>query len=422
MVLNYKGKNLKRVVVTGIGAITPIGNSKDDFWDGVLSGKNGIDYVTRFDTTEFRSQIGGEVKGFDGEKFISRKEASRLPLFIQYAIGGAVTAREDADINLDNIDPYRVGVGIGSGIGGICVMEENARALTLKGPKRVSPFFVPHEIINMASGRVSMLMNAKGPNFASVTACATSNNAIGEAYRLIQQSHADVMFTGGTEAAITPLGYAGFDSMRAMSTRNDDPKHASRPFDKERDGFVMGEGSGIIILESLEHAQKRNANIYVEIVGCGMTADAYDMVHPRNDGEGASKAMEFALEGAKLNPQDVDYINTHGTSTPAGDSAETSAIKMLFDDYAYRIPVSSTKSMTGHLLGAAGAIELIACIGAIKHSSLPPTINLENPDPDCDLDYVPNEGRFAELNVVLSNSFGFGGHNTSIVLKKYGGT
>jgi len=230
------------------------------------------------------------------------------------------------------------------------------------------------------------------------------------------------MFTGGTEAAITPLGYAGFDSMRAMSTRNDDPKHASRPFDKERDGFVMGEGSGIIILESLEHAQKRNANIYAEIVGCGMTADAYDMVHPRNDGEGASKAMEFALEGAKLNPQDVDYINTHGTSTPAGDSAETSAIKMLFDDYAYRIPVSSTKSMTGHLLGAAGAIELIACIGAIEHSSLPPTINLENPDPDCDLDYVPNEGRFAELNVVLSNSFGFGGHNTSIVLKKYGGT
>ena len=410
---------MKRVVVTGMGVVSAVGNNFDDFWAAIAAGTNGIDYITRFDTTDFRTKMGGEVRGFEAESYMDKKDAKRLPLFIQFALASAMMAHKDSGLNLELIDPYRIGVGVGSGIGGICVMEENARLLMEKGPKRVSPFFVPFEIINMASGRISMRLGAKGPNYASVTACATSNNAIGEAFRIVQRGDADVMFTGGSEAAMTPLGFAGFCSMRAMSARNDDPKHASRPFDKNRDGFVMGEGAGVLVLESLEHALDRNAQIYAEIVGYGMTADAYDMVHPISNGEGAAKAMEFALMDAEIDSSEVDYINAHGTSTPAGDPAETQAIKRLFGEHSYKIPVSSTKSMTGHLLGAAGAIEMIATIGSIKHSFVPPTINLVDADPTCDLDYVPNEGRSATINTALSNSFGFGGHNTALVVRKF---
>ena len=410
---------MKRVVVTGMGVVSAVGNNFDDFWAAIAAGTNGIDYITRFDTTDFRTKMGGEVRGFEAESYMDKKDAKRLPLFIQFALASAMMAHKDSGLNLELIDPYRIGVGVGSGIGGICVMEENARLLMEKGPKRVSPFFVPFEIINMASGRISMRLGAKGPNYASVTACATSNNAIGEAFRIVQRGDADVMFTGGSEAAMTPLGFAGFCSMRAMSARNDDPKHASRPFDKNRDGFVMGEGAGVLVLESLEHALDRNAQIYAEIVGYGMTADAYDMVHPISNGEGAAKAMEFALMDAEIDSSEVDYINAHGTSTPAGDPAETQAIKRLFGEHSYKIPVSSTKSMTGHLLGAAGAIEMIATIGSIKHSFVPPTINLVDADPTCDLDYVPNEGRSTTINTALSNSFGFGGHNTALVVRKF---
>ena len=410
---------MKRVVVTGMGVVSAVGNNFDDFWASIAAGTNGIDDITRFDTTDFRTKMGGEVRGFEAESYMDKKDAKRLPLFIQFALASAMMAHKDSGLNLELIDPYRIGVGVGSGIGGICVMEENARLLMEKGPKRVSPFFVPFEIINMASGRISMKLGAKGPNYASVTACATSNNAIGEAFRIVQRGDADVMFTGGSEAAMTPLGFAGFCSMRAMSARNDDPKHASRPFDKNRDGFVMGEGAGVLVLESLEHALDRNAQIYAEIVGYGMTADAYDMVHPISNGEGAAKAMEFALMDAEIDLSEVDYINAHGTSTPAGDPAETQAIKRLFGERSYKIPVSSTKSMTGHLLGAAGAIEMIATIGSIKHSFVPPTINLVDADPTCDLDYVPNEGRSATINTALSNSFGFGGHNTALVVRKF---
>ncbi len=410
---------MKRVVVTGMGVVSAVGNNFDDFWASIAAGTNGIDDITRFDTTDFRTKMGGEVRGFEAESYMDKKDAKRLPLFIQFALASAMMAHKDSGLNLELIDPYRIGVGVGSGIGGICVMEENARLLMEKGPKRVSPFFVPFEIINMASGRISMKLGAKGPNYASVTACATSNNAIGEAFRIVQRGDADVMFTGGSEAAMTPLGFAGFCSMRAMSARNDDPKHASRPFDKNRDGFVMGEGAGVLVLESLDHALDRNAQIYAEIVGYGMTADAYDMVHPISNGEGAAKAMEFALMDAEIDSSEVDYINAHGTSTPAGDPAETQAIKRLFGEHSYKIPVSSTKSMTGHLLGAAGAIEMIATIGSIQHSFVPPTINLVDADPTCDLDYVPNEGRSATINTALSNSFGFGGHNTALVVRKF---
>ncbi len=410
---------MKRVVVTGMGVVSAVGNNFDDFWASIAAGTNGIDCITRFDTTDFRTKMGGEVRGFEAESYMDKKDAKRLPLFIQFALASAMMAHKDSGLNLELIDPYRIGVGVGSGIGGICVMEENARLLMEKGPKRVSPFFVPFEIINMASGRISMKLGAKGPNYASVTACATSNNAIGEAFRIVQRGDADVMFTGGSEAAMTPLGFAGFCSMRAMSARNDDPKHASRPFDKNRDGFVMGEGAGVLVLESLDHALDRNAQIYAEIVGYGMTADAYDMVHPISNGEGAAKAMEFALMDAEIDLSEVDYINAHGTSTPAGDPAETQAIKRLFGERSYKIPVSSTKSMTGHLLGAAGAIEMIATIGSIQYSFVPPTINLVDADPNCDLDYVPNEGRSATINTALSNSFGFGGHNTALVVRKF---
>ena len=412
---------MERVVITGLGVISPIGNSKEEFWTSLAAGKNGIGYLTHFDATDFRTQIGGEVKAFKPEEHLSPKAAKRFPLVIQYALVSAMIAQQDADLDLSDTDPYRAGVGVGSGIGGISVLEDNARLLMEKGPSRVSPFFVPYEIINMAAGQISIHLKLKGPNFASVTACATSNNAIGEAFRIVQRGDADVMFTGGTEAAVTPLSYAGFCSMRAMSTRNEEPERASRPFDKDRDGFVMGEGAGVLVLESLTHALNRNARIYAEVVGYGMSSDAYDMVHPGEDGEGASKAMEFALKDAGAALEEVDYINAHGTSTPAGDVAETVAIKNLFGSHAEHIAVSSTKSMMGHLLGAAGAVELIATVCAVEKGYVPPTINYETPDPDCDLDYVPNEGRPTDIRVALSNAFGFGGHNTSIAIRKYDG-
>ena len=412
---------MERVVITGIGVVNAIGNTKEEYWDTLATGKNGIGPITYFDASEHRTQIAGEVKNFQAEAYMDRRSASRLPLFIQYALAASIMAHEDAGLELDKVDPYRAGVQIGSGIGGIGVLEDNAKTLAEKGAKRVSPFLVPYMIINMAAGQVSIRFNLKGPNSASVTACASANHSIGDSFRIIQRGEADVMFTGGTESAITPLAFAGFCSMRAMSERNDAPERASRPFTKDRDGFVMGDGAGVLILESLSHAKKRGVHIYAEIIGYGMTSDAHDMVSPPENGEGAAKAMEFALQDAELPLDAVDYINAHGTSTPIGDVAETNAIKTLFGEHAYKIPVSSTKSMIGHLLGAAGAVELIACLGGMEKGYLPPTINYDMPDEACDLDYVPNESRDAKIEVVLSNAFGFGGHNTSIAVRKFSG-
>ena len=412
---------MERVVITGIGVVNAIGNTKEAYWDALASGKNGIGPLTYFDASEHRTQIAGEVKNFQAEQYMDRRAASRLPLFIQFALAAAVMAREDAGLDLDTVDPYRAGVQIGSGIGGIGVLEDNAKLLAEKGAKRVSPFLVPYMIINMAAGQISIRFNLKGPNSTSVTACASANHSMGDSFHIIQRGDADVMFTGGTESAITPLAFAGFCSMRALSERNDEPERASRPFTKDRDGFVMGDGGGVLIFESLSHAKKRDAHIYAEVVGFGMTSDAHDMVSPPENGEGAAKAMAFALRNAGLSLDAVDYINAHGTSTPIGDVAETNAIKSLFGEQAYKIPVSSTKSMVGHLLGAAGAVELIACLCAMEKGFLPPTINYDMPDEACDLDYVPNESRDAKISVALSNAFGFGGHNTSIAIRKFAG-
>ena len=380
---------MERVVITGIGVLNAIGNSKDEFWEALAIGKNGIGPLTHFDATDHRTQIAGEVKNFQPEKYLDRKATSRYPLFIQYALVAAIMAFEDAELELSKVNPYRAGVQIGSGIGGIGVLEDNAKILAEKGAKRVSPFLVPYMIINMAAGLVSIHFNLKGPNSASVTACASANHSMGDSFRMIQRGEVDVMFTGGTESAITPLAFAGFGSMRAMSARNHEPERASRPFNKDRDGFVMGEGAGILILESLSHAKKRGAHIYAEIIGYGMTSDAHDMVSPPENGEGAAKAMEFALRDAGLPLDAVDYINAHGTSTPIGDVAETNAIKTLFGEHAYNIPVSSTKSMVGHLLGAAGSVELIACLGGMAKGYLPPTINYDMPDEACDPGLCP---------------------------------
>lgn len=412
---------MERVVITGIGVINAIGKTKEEYWDALAIGKNGIGPLTYFDASKHRTQIAGEVKDFEPEQYMDRRAAARLPLFIQFGLAAAHMAHKDSGLDLNTLDPYRAGVQIGSGIGGIGVLEENAKILAEKGPKRVSPFLVPYLIINMAAGQISIQFNLKGPNSSSVTACASANHSIGDSLRIIQRGEADVMFTGGTESAITPLAFAGFCSMRAMSARNDEPERASRPFTKDRDGFVMGDGAGVLILESLSHAKKRNAHIYAEVIGFGMTSDAHDMVSPPESGEGAVKAMEFALRDAQLPHDAIDYINAHGTSTPIGDVAETNAIKTLFGERAYKIPVSSTKSMTGHLLGAAGAVELIACIGGMKKGFLPPTINYDLPDETCDLDYVPNESRDAKIEIALSNAFGFGGHNTSIAIRKFSG-
>lgn len=409
----------RRVVVTGMGAITPIGLDVDSYWSNLKKGVSGLGYITKFDISEYDAKIAGEVKDFNSEMYLEKKEARRMDYFCQYAVAAANQAVEDSGIDFKSIDTTRAGVIIGSGVGGMVTVQNEYLKLLEKGPKRVSPFFVPTMILNMASGHVSIRHGLKGPNTAVVTACATSTNAIGDAFNMIKRNDADIMIAGGTEAAICELSIAGFASMKALSTHNEDPRAASRPFDFERDGFVMGEGAGILILEELEHALKRGAKIYAEIIGYGMSADAYHITAPAPDGEGAVRAMENALADAGITYDQIDYINAHGTSTPMNDRLETLAVKTVFKDRAYNIPISSTKSMTGHLLGAAGAVEAIAVIKTIKDSFIHPTINYKTPDPDCDLDYVPNKGREQKVEKAISNSFGFGGHNASIIISSY---
>ena len=412
----------RRVVVTGIGALSSVGVGIDEFWQGIVAGKSGIKRVTRvLEKYQSACKIAGEIPDFDPLKFgIDGKQMKRMDRFIQFAVAASNMAVEDAKLDMSKEDPERVGTVVGSAAGGFESIEKNFHALLEKGPDRCSPFTVPMLIVNMAAGWVSMLHNAKGPNSCTVTACATSTHSIGDAAKLIERGDADVMFAGGTEAPITSLCMAGFASARTLSTRNDEPERASRPFDQDRDGFVMGEGGGILILESLDHALDRGARIYAEVVGYGLTADANDIVAPCANGDGAARAMLMALKSAKLKPEDVGYINAHGTSTMLGDRAETVAVKRVFGDRAKLVPVSSSKSMTGHLLGAAGAIEAAVAIMAIKDSILPPTINLDKPDPECDLDYVPHKARHnVNINVSMSNSFGFGGHNGCLIFKKY---
>jgi len=408
-----------RVVITGLGAVTPLGNTAEEFWASLTQGKSGIGPITRFDSTGYGTRIAGEVKGFDALKYVDKKDDRKLDLYLKYALACAVMAVEDAGLDPAKEDGNRFGVLVGSGIGGLGTLLDSHKTLLDKGPDRVSPFFIPMLIINMASGLISMRFGARGPNSSVVTACATGNHAIGDATRIIQRGDADVMIAGGAEAIIIPLTIAGFCQMKAMSTRNDEPTKASRPFDAERDGFVAGEGGGLVVLESLEHARRRDARIYAEVVGYGMTGDAHHMTAPDPEGDGAARAMAAALKDAALEPSAVGYINAHGTSTPYNDKFETIAIKRVFGEHARRLPVSSTKSMTGHLLGAAGGIEAVATTLTIYHGVLPPTINYEKPDPDCDLDYVPNQARKQDVEVALSNAFGFGGTNAILAFRKY---
>jgi 3-oxoacyl-[acyl-carrier-protein] synthase II len=408
-----------RVVVTGLGAVTPLGNSVPEYWRAICEGRTGVTLITRFDPKRLDSRIAAEVKGFDPLKVIEKKELKKLDLFIQYAIVAGVEAVEDAKIDFSQVDPTRAGALVGSGIGGILTILEWHRVILERGPSRVSPFFVPSLIVNMASGQLSIRYKLKGPNSSVVTACATGNHAIGDAFRIIQRGEADLMVAGGSEAIIDELPLAGFGQMKALSTRNDEPARASRPFDADRDGFVPGEGAGIVVLESLEHARRRGARIYAELIGYGMTADAYHMTAPDPDGDGAVRAMAGALRDGGLRPEDVGYINAHGTSTPYNDKTETLAIKQVFGNHARTLAVSSTKSMTGHLLGAAGGIEAVVTVLALQQGILPPTINYETPDPDCDLDYVPNTARKADVDVAISNGFGFGGTNATIAFRRW---
>lgn len=407
-----------RVVITGMGAVTALGQDLDTMWNNLVQGKSGVSKIESFDVSEYPTQIAASVKDFNPEDYIDRKEARKMDRFVQFAVAAATSALKDSGLNIaEQANPERVGVMIGSGIGGLGTWEDQHNVLLQKGPKRVSPFFIPMMIANMASGHVSILFGAKGPNSTAVTACATGTHSIGDSYKLIQRGDADVMICGGAEATIRPTGLAGFCAMRAMSTRNDDPEKASRPFDTERDGFVMGEGSGILILESLEHAQKRGAKIYAEVIGYGLSGDAHHMTEP--DPNGPERCMKMAIRDAGIDPSEVDYINAHGTSTPVGDRSETIAIKRAFGEHAGKLAISSTKSMTGHLLGAAGGVEAVICGLTLQHGVIAPTINLEHPDPECDLDYVPNAARKADVRVTMSNSFGFGGHNATIILKKF---
>jgi 3-oxoacyl-[acyl-carrier-protein] synthase II len=409
----------KRVVVTGLAAITPIGNTLTEYWEGLMSGRNGIAPITLFDASRHDCRIAGEVKGFDPHAYLDKKDAKRMDRFAQFAVSASKQAIADAQFVINDLNAQQVGVLIGTGIGGLKVLEEQQEIYLTKGPDRCSPFMIPMMIANMAAGLTAIHVGAKGPNSCSVTACAAGSNAIGDAFRLVQQGYAQAMICGGTEAAVTPLSVAGLAACRAMSTRNDDPAHASRPFDKDRDGFVLGEGCGILVIEELEHALARGARIYAEMVGYGMTCDAYHMTSPVPGGEGAARAISLALKDSNLTPDQISYINAHGTSTPANDSTETTAIKKVLGDYAYQAAISSTKSMTGHLLGGSGGIEAVATVMAVAKDRVPPTINLENPDPDCDLDYVPNQSREMPVEVALSNSFGFGGHNVTLAFKKY---
>ncbi|MFZ1947277.1 MAG: beta-ketoacyl-ACP synthase II [bacterium] len=412
---------LRRVVVTGLGALTPVGLSVEELWRSCLAGKSGIDLITSFDTANFSVKIAGELKGFNPEDHIDRVEARKMDRFVQLAVVASDAAIKDSGLDLDAEDRTRIGVLVGSGVGGIQTLEAQHTNLMTKGPSRVSPFFVPMMIVDMAAGIVSMRQGLKGPNFATVSACSSGAHAIGEAFRMIQFGTADVMVAGGAEGAVSPMTVAGFASMKALSRRNQEPAKASRPFDRDRDGFVLGEGAGILVMETLDHALARGAVIYAEVAGYGASADAYHMTAPDPKGEGAATAMTLALQDAGLGAEDVSYINAHGTSTPYNDKIETTAIKSAFKDHAYRVAVSSTKSMIGHLLGAGGAVEMVVSVLSVKHGQIHPTINLENPDPECDLDYVPGEARKAEVRVALSNSFGFGGHNVSLVTRAYGG-
>ena len=412
----------RRVVVTGIGVVTPLGHQLDTFWHNLVSGQCGIDRITAFDASAFDTQIAGEVKSFDPlPAFPSPKDVRRTDRYSQFGVHAAWQALKDCGAELDKLNRDEIGVIIGSGIGGLETTTVQHKILLERGPGRISPFMIPMLISNMASGLFSMYHNLRGPNFATCSACATANHAIGEAWRTIKMGEAQMMFAGGAEATIVPIGIGGFCAMKAMSTRNHDPKHASRPFDKERDGFVMGEGSGVIALEELAHAKKRGAKIYCEVVGYGNTADAYHLTSPAPDGDGAARCMKMALRNGGLNATDITYINAHGTSTPQGDVCETRAVKTVFGDHARKLAVSSTKGATGHMLGAAGAIEMAVCALAIKHSIVPPTINYEVPDPECDLDCVPNTAREMPVNAVVNNSFGFGGHNSSIAARKFVG-
>lgn len=409
----------KRVVVTGLGAITPIGNNVKDFWEGIKEGKCGIDEITHFDTTGYKVKLAGEVKGFNPEEYLDRRTAKRMDRFSQFAIVAAREAMEDSGINAENTDMNRVGVIIGSGIGGLGTIEKDNRALVEKGPDRVSPMYIPMSIGNMAAGNVAIDLGAKGESVAMVTACASATHSIGESYRMIKHGYEDVVIAGGTEASITPTGIAGFTNIKAL-TQSTDKTRASIPFDKERSGFVMGEGAGIVILEELEHAKKRGAKIYAEIVGYGATSDAYHITSPSPDGEGAARAMTKAIEEAKIKPEELTYINAHGTSTHLNEAGETMAIKKALGEEASRkVMVSSTKGNTGHLLGAAGGVEAVACVKAIEDSFVPPTIGYKVPDEECDLDIVPNKGRNMEIKYAMSNSLGFGGHNSCILFKKY---
>jgi len=409
----------RRVVITGLGAVTPVGNDIETFWNNIKAGVCGIDFITKFDITDFKAKLAAEVKNFDPLLYMDRKDAKRMEPFSHFAMASASQAVEDAKLDLEAIDKNRFGVVIGSGIGGIETIETEQTKFLEKGPNKVQPLFIPKIISNMAAGNVAIKFQARGICTTVVTACATGTNAIGEAYRMIQYGTADLILAGGTEASITPLAIAGFTTMTALS-RSEDPKRASIPFDAEREGFIMGEGAGVLLLEELEHAQKRGARIYAEMVGYGSTCDAYHMTSPSPDGEGAARAMDIAIKEAGIEPEEVSYINAHGTSTPLNDKFETLAIKTVFGDNAGKVPVSSTKSMTGHLLGAAGAIEGVICVKALEEGFIPPTIGYSVPDPECDLDCVPNTGRKAELKYALSNSLGFGGHNAVILMKKWG--
>ena len=409
----------RRVVITGVGAVTSIGLSAEEFWQSCLKGESGIDTITYFDPAEFSVRIAGELKGFEPTDFIEKKEVRRMDRCVQLGMASADMAMKDASLDMTVVDGNRVGVVVGSGIGGIGTLEKQHGILLERGPSRISPFFVPMMIIDMAPGMISMRYGLKGPNFAAISACASATHAMGVSLRIVQNGEADVMLTGGAEAAVTPMTVGGFASMKALSTRNDDPKAASRPFDAERDGFVVGEGAGIIVFEELEHARKRGARILAEVAGYGATGDAYHMTAPAPGGEGGVRSMRTALADAGLEPGDISYINAHGTSTPHNDKLETAAIKTVFGDAAAGIPISSTKSMIGHLLGAGGAVELIATLMSIRDGKVHPTVNLTNPDPECDLDYVPEGARDVDVRAALSNSFGFGGHNATLIVKKF---
>ncbi|MEE8382879.1 MAG: beta-ketoacyl-ACP synthase II [Thermodesulfobacteriota bacterium] len=411
----------KRVVVTGMGIISPLGTGVEKNWEAICQSKSGIAPITRFDTSDFVSKIAGEVKDFNPEDYMDKKEVKKMDIFIQFALASGKMAIQDSQLEIDESNADRVGVLVGAGIGGLSTIEKYHSILLEKGPKKISPFFIPMLIVNLAPGQISIYFGARGPNSSVVTACATGNHSIGEAFKIIQRGDADAMIAGGAESVITPLAVGGFSSMKALSTRNDEPERASRPFEKDRDGFVIAEGTGVLILEDLKHALKRGANIHAEIVGFGCNGDAYHISAPSPNGIGAAKCMEISMRDAGINYDEIDYINAHGTSTPLNDMAETMAMKTVFKDHAKKIAVSSTKSMTGHLLGAAGGVEAVYSILAIKHGVIPPTINYETPDPECDLDYVPNTPREAKVGFAMSNSFGFGGTNATLIFKEFSG-